>query len=158
MFTTVNSNRKNVKHSINKDVTASPVLDDSNLTEKKLSILVQLNKFFSVSDDYFSLQLAIFCLTLFSSIVISISACFFVNSSVGLSIFIGSIAGIFYLRLLAKSIGNLGKSSSGVSKVQLLMPVCLFIFASKNDLIEILPSIIGFFLYKPAMLFYFSRS
>ena len=158
MFTTVNSNQQDVKNSLEQDACTPSVLEDSNLTEKKFPIYLQLSKFFSVSDDYFSLQLSIFCLTLILSIVTSIACCIFINSSFGLSLFIGSITGIFYLRLLAKSIGNLGRSSSGVSKVQLLLPVCLFIFASRNDLIEILPSIIGFFLYKPAIFFYFSRS
>ena len=158
MFTTVNSNKKNIKHTLKEDASKPSVLKDSNSTEKSLTIYFQLSKFFSVSDDYFSLQLAIFCLTLILSIFISLACCILINSSFGISLFIGSITGIFYLRLLAKSISNLGKSSSGVSKVQLLLPVCLFIFASKNDLIQILPSIIGFFLFKPAIFFYFSRS
>ncbi len=68
------------------------------------------------------------------------------------------IAGIFYLRLLAKSIGKLGKESSGVSKLQLLVPVCLFIFASKLGSLDIFPAMIGFFIYKPSLILYFSRS
>ncbi len=158
MFTIVNSNKNTIEHPIKRDVLDSPDLDNSSLIEEKLPILKQFSEFFKVSDNFFSLQLALFCLTLFLSIVITIASCLFINSSFGLSIFIGSITGIFYLRLLAKSIGNLGKVSSGVSKFQLLLPVCLFIFASRSELIEILPSIIGFFLYKPAMFYYFSRT
>ena len=157
MFTTVNSTKKNVKHSLKQDAYKTSVLDESSSIEKRLPTLGQLLKFFSFSDDYFSLQLAIFCLTLIISIFASIASCLLVNYSFGLSLFIGSVTGIFYLRLLAKSIGNLGKSSSGVSKLQLLLPVCLFIFASTNELIEILPAIIGFFLYKPSLFFIFSR-
>ena len=158
MFTTVNSNKKTIEHPIKRDVFDSPAIDNSSLIEEKLPILKQLTKFLEFSENFFSLQLALFCLTLFLSIFITIASSIFINLSFGLSIFIGSITGIFYLRLLAKSIGNLGKTSSGVSKVQLLLPVCLFIFASRNELIEILPSIIGFFLFKPAMFYYFSRS
>ena len=158
MFTTVNSNKENVKHSLKQDAYKTSVLDDLTATEKRLPYFRQFSKFFSITDDYFSLQLAIFCLTLIISIFASLASCIFISYSFGLSLFIGSVAGIFYLRLLAKSIGNLGKNSSGVSKIQLLLPVCLFIFASKNELIEIFPSIIGFFLYKPALFFYFSRS
>jgi len=158
MFTTVNSSKKTIEHPIKTDVYDSLDIDNSSLIEEKLPILKQLSQFLEVSDNFFSLQLALFSLTLFLSTVITIASCVFINSSFGLSIFIGSITGIFYLRLLAKSIGNLGKNSSGVSKFQLLLPVCLFIFASRSELIEILPSIIGFFLYKPAMFYYFSRS
>ena len=158
MFTTVNSNKKTNKHPFRKDVKNSLDSDNSSLIEDELQIIKRLSQFLEVSDDFFSLQLALFCLTLFLSIVTSIVACIFINFSFGLSLFIGSIVGILYLRLLAKSIGNLGKTSTGISKVQLLLPVCLFIFASRNELIEILPSIIGFFLFKPAMFYYFSRS
>ena len=158
MFTTVDSNEKIIKHPIIKDSENSLDIDNSSFIEDKLPIIQRLSKFLEVSDDFFSLQLALICLTLFFSIVITIVSIIFINISFGFSVFIGSIFGIFYLRLLAKSIGNLGKTSSGISKVQLLLPVCLFIFASRNELIEILPSIIGFFLYKPVMFYYFSRS
>ena len=158
MFTSVNSNEKTIQHPIKKDVENSLDNDNSSFIEDKLPIIQRLSKFLEVSDDFFSLQLALICLTLFLSIVITIVSIIFINISFGFSVFIGSIFGIFYLRLLAKSIGNLGKTSSGISKVQLLLPVCLFIFASRNELIEIRPSIIGFFLYKPVMFYYFSRS
>ena len=158
MFTTVDSNEKTIKQSTKRDAENSLDIDNSSFIEDKLPIIKQLSQFLEVSDDFFSLQLALFCLTLILSIVITIVSCIFINFSFGLSVFIGSIIGILYLRLLAKSIGNLGKTSSGISKVQLLLPVCLFIFASRNEMIEILPSIIGFFLFKPAMFYYFSRS
>ena len=158
MFTTVDSNEKIIKHPIKGDAGNSLDIDNSSFIEDKLPVIKQLSQFLEVSDDFFSLQLALFCLTLILSIVITIVSCIFINFSFGLSVFIGSIIGILYLRLLAKSIGNLGKTSSGISKVQLLLPVCLFIFASRNEMIEILPSIIGFFLFKPAMFYYFSRS
>jgi len=57
-----------------------------------------------------------------------------------------------------KSLGKLGKESSGVSKLQLLVPVCLFIFASKLGSLDIFPAMIGFFIYKPSLILYFSRS
>ena len=158
MFTTVDSNEKTIKHPTKRDADNSLDIDNSSFIEDKLPIIKQLSQFLEVSDDFFSLQLALYCLTLILSIVITIVSCIFINFSFGLSVFIGSIIGILYLRLLAKSIGNLGKTSTGISKVQLLLPVCLFIFASRNELIEILPSIIGFFLFKPAMFYYFSRS
>ncbi len=158
MFTTVDSNEKTIKHPTKRDADNSLDIDNSSFIEDKLPIIKQLSQFLEVSDDFFSLQLALYCLTFFLSVVITIVSCIFINFSFGLSVFVGSIIGILYLRLLAKSIGNLGKTSTGISKVQLLLPVCLFIFASRNELIEILPSIIGFFLFKPAMFYYFSRS
>ena len=157
MFTTVNSARKKVQQTINLDAENISASQHSILFKVKDSLLNEFLNFFSLSNDYFKLQLAIFSLTFLFSLVFTFLTCIFISLKFGLSIFIGSIVGIFYLRLLAKSIGNLGENSSGVSKIQLLLPVCLFIFASKNELIEIFPSIIGFFLYKPALFFYFSR-
>ena len=156
MFTSVDSTRKKFKQAINLDAEYSPT-QNSESVEIKNSLLVEFFNFSSKSNDYFKLQLAIFSLTFLFSLVITLLACIFIGFIFGFSIFIGSIVGIFYLRLLAKSIGNLGKSSSGVSKLQLLLPVCLFIFASKNEFIEIFPAMIGFFLYKPSLFFYFSR-
>ena len=157
MFTTVNSARKKNQQTINLDAENLSASQNSRLVKIKNSLLIEFSNFFSLSNDYFKLQLVIFSLTFLFSLVITFLTCIFVSLKFGLSIFIGSIVGIFYLRLLAKSIGNLGKSSSGVSKLQLLLPVCLFIFASTSEFIEILPAIIGFFLYKPSLFFYFSR-
>jgi len=157
MFTIVNSDEKKIKQSTSLDASKSSSLDNSILAEDKLSLLKRVFNF-TAQNQYFKLQLTIFVLTFVISIIASLFAVFLVNPTFGLSIFVGSIAGILYLRLLAKGIGNLGKTSSGVSKLQLLIPVCLFMFASKNELIEIFPAIIGFFFYKPALIFYFSRS
>ena len=156
MFTTVDSARKKLKQTIDLDAKDSSALKISSSFEVK-KLLIQFFNFFSISNDFFNLQLAIFSLTFLFSLLITMGSCVFLSIKFGLSIFIGSIVGIFYLRLLAKSIGNLGKSSTGVSKLQLLLPVCLFIFASKNEFIEIFPAIIGFFLYKPSLFFIFSR-
>ena len=157
MFTIVNSDNKVIKQSNHLDASESSGLDNSDLAENRLSLLKRVFNFLA-ENEYLKLQLSIFVITFVISIIASLFAVFLINPTFGLSIFAGSIAGIFYLRLLAKGIGNLGKTSSGVSKLQLLIPVCLFIFASKNELIEIFPSIIGFFIYKPALFLYFSRS
>tara|TARA_Y100000589_G_scaffold323299_1_gene357621 strand:- start:2684 stop:3148 length:465 start_codon:yes stop_codon:yes gene_type:complete len=153
----VNSAKKDKRNSVHLNESTSPALLDSESSKNNYSILKRFSKYFLISDDFLILQLKIISLTFAVSIVLSLSTSLFVSRIFGLSIFIGSVVGIFYLRLLAKSIWNLGKTSSGVSKVQLLLPVCLFIFASKNEFVEILPAVIGFFLYKPALIFYFSR-
>jgi len=156
MFTIVNSDERKIKQSTSLDASKSSALDNFVLAQEKLSIFEKVLNFIA-KNEYYKSQLIIFALTFVISLIASLFAVFLINPGFGLSMFVGSIAGIFYLRLLAKSIGNLGKTSSGVSKVQLLIPVCLFIFACKNEFIEIFPSIIGFFFYKPALIFYFSR-
>ena len=158
MFTSVDSNRKKLEHPSKENVQIPQSLDNSIIKESKSGIASQIENFLSQNDEYTKLQLTIFGITFFVSILVASITAIFLGFTFGFSIFIGSIAGIFYLRLLAKSVGKLGKESSGVSKLQLLVPVCLFIFASKLGSLDIFPAMIGFFIYKPSLIFYFSRS
>ena len=158
MFTSVDSNRKKLEHPSSKNVQFPQSLNNSIIQESKSGIANQIVNLLSQNDEYTKLQLSIFGITFIVSILLASITGIFLGFTFGFSIFIGAIAGIFYLRLLAKSIGKLGRESSGVSKLQLLVPVCLFIFASKLGSIEIFPAMIGFFLYKPSLIFYFSRS
>ena len=158
MFTSVDSNRKKVEHPSNENVQIPQSLDNSIIKESKSDFASQLDNLLSKNDEYTKLQLTIFGFTFIVSIFIAAITGIFLGFTFGFSIFIGAISGIFYLRLLAKSVGKLGKESLGVSKLQLLVPVCLFIFASKLGSLDIFPAMIGFFIYKPSLIFYFSRS
>ena len=158
MFTSVDSNRKKLEHLSNENAQFPQSLNNSIIKESKPGIANQIDNLLSQNDEYTKLQLTIFGITFFVSILLASITGIFLGFNFGFSIFIGAIAGIFYLRLLAKSIGKLGKESSGVSKLQLLVPVCLFIFASKLGCLDILPAMIGFFIYKPSLILYFSRS
>ena len=158
MFTSVDSNRKKLEHPSKENVQIPQSLDNSIIKESKSGIANQIENFLSQNDEYTKLQLTIFGITFVVSILVASITAIFLGFTFGFSIFIGSIAGIFYLRLLAKSIGKIGKESNGVSQLQLLVPVCLFIFASKLGSLDIFPAMIGFFIYKPSLIFYFSRS
>ena len=158
MFTSVDSNRKKIEHPSNENVPFPHSQDNSIIKESKSAIANQIDNLLSQNDEYTKLQLIIFGITFVFSILLASITGFFLGFTFGFSIFIGAIAGIFYLRLLAKSVGKLGKETSGVSKLQLLVPICLFIFASKLGSLEIFPAMIGFFIYKPSLILYFSRS
>ena len=158
MFTSVDSNRKKLEHPSYENVQYPLSPNNSIIKESKSGIANQIDNLLSQNDEYTKLQLTIFGITFIVSILLASITGIFLGFTFGFSIFIGAIAGIFYLRLLAKSIGKLGKESSGVSKLQLLVPVCLFIFASKLGSLNIFPAMIGFFIYKPSLILYFSRS
>ena len=159
MFTSVDSNRKKiVEHLPCKNVNDSPTQDNSFINKIKLFFVSQFQKIFSKNDEYTKLQITIFGITFIVAILAASITGIIIGYTFGFSVFIGAIAGIFYLRLLAKSIGKIGKESNGVSQLQLLVPVCLFIFASKLGSLDIFPAMIGFFIYKPSLIFYFSRS
>ena len=158
MFTSVDSDRKAIEHLTGKNVHDSPAQDNSFINEIKLVIAGQFQKLFLKNDEYTKLQITIFSITFMIAILVASITGIMIGYTSGFSVFIGAIAGIFYLRLLAKSIGKIGKESKMVTKLQLLVPVCLFIFASKLGSLEIFPAMIGFFIYKPSLIFYFSRS
>ena len=159
MFTSVDSNRKKLEHPPNENVQFPQSLNNSIIKESKSGIAYQqIDNLLSQNDEFTKLQLTIFGITFIVSILLASITGIFLGFTFGFSIFIGAIAGIFYLRLLAKSVGKLGKESSGVSKLQLLVPICLFIFASKLGSLDIFPVMIGFFIYKPSLILYFSRS
>ena len=158
MFTFVDSNRKIDEQSSSKNVHNLQILDTSSIQERKSGFVNQFKKILSENDEYTKLQLTIFGITFIVAIFIALITGIFLGFNFGFSVLIGALAGIFYLRLLAKSVGKIGSESNGVSKLQLLVPVCLFIFASKLGSLDIFPAMIGFFIYKPSLIFYFSRS
>ena len=159
MFTSVDSNRKKiVEHLPGKNVHGSPTQGNSFINKTKLVFASQFQKLFSKNDEYTKLQITIFGITFIAAILVASITGIIIGYTFGFSVFIGAIAGIFYLRLLAKSIGKIGKETNGVSQLQLLVPVCLFLFASKLGSLDIFPAMIGFFIYKPSLIFYFSRS
>ena len=150
MFTSVDSNRKTVEHLSNENVQSHQFLDNSCIKESKSVFASQFDKLLSKNDEYTKLQLTIFGITFIVSILIATLTGIILGFTFGLSVFIGALAGIFYLRLLAKSVGKIGRESMGLSKLQLLIPVCLFIFASKLGSLDIIRAMNGYFIYKPS--------
>lgn len=82
-----------------------------------------------------------------------------VGASPAASVFVGSLAGLLYLRLLARSVGRLGGDAQGkarsMGKVQLLVPVVLVLAAARLPQLEILPAVLGFLLFKPVLFLQF---
>ena len=74
------------------------------------------------------------------------------GSTVALSLLIGSLAGLLYLWLLSRSVARLGEASRSLSKVQLLVPVVLVLASARLPQLQLLPALVGFLLYKPALL------
>jgi len=107
------------------------------------------------SNEYVVLQQRIFIVT---SVVAAFSGCLtavFVGFHAAISLLIGAFSGIIYLRLLAKSIGSLGKKSTSVSKFQLLVPVVLVLAITRLPELQLLPALAGFLLYKPSLIIQF---
>jgi len=107
------------------------------------------------SDEYLELQFRVFRLTFLLTIFSVGIAGFFFGIQAGASLLVGALSGIFYFRLLARGIGRLGTSSKIVGKVQLLIPVLLVLASARYPQLELIPALLGFLLYKPALIIQF---
>jgi ATP synthase protein I len=103
-------------------------------------------------DDYRRLQRRLILATaLATALAVPITALLFGAASAG-SLLLGGMAGLLYLFLLSRSVSRLGVESKSVSKVQLLVPVVLVLAAARVPQLQILPALVGFLLYKPALI------
>lgn len=104
------------------------------------------------NDDYGRLQRRLIGATvILSALAVAITALAF-GLHTAASLLAGALSGTLYLRLLARSVGKLGNGAKKVSKVQLLVPVVLVLAAARLPELELLPALIGFLLYKPALI------
>lgn len=103
-------------------------------------------------DDYLRLQRRLLLATLIvSAIAVLITALAF-NLHIAGSLLVGALGGLLYLRLLARSVGKLGNGAKKVGKTQLLVPVVLVLASARLPQLELLPALLGFLLYKPALI------
>ena len=107
------------------------------------------------ADEYLELQVRVLSLTFLLAIVSVGIAGFFWGIQASASLLVGALSGIFYFRLLARGVGRLGTSSKIVGKVQLLVPVLLVLVSSRFPQLDLIPALLGFLLYKPALIIQF---
>ena len=104
------------------------------------------------SDDYLRLQRRLLLATLMvSALAVLVTALVF-DLHIASSLLVGALAGLLYLRLLARSVGKLGNGAKKVGKTQLLVPVVLVLASARLPQLELLPALLGFLLYKPALI------
>lgn len=84
-------------------------------------------------------------------LAVAVTAVIF-DFSTALNLLVGALAGLLYLRLLARSVSRLGPGERSVGKLQLLVPIVLVLAAARIPQLRILPCLIGFLLYKPALI------
>jgi ATP synthase protein I len=69
-----------------------------------------------------------------------------------LSLLVGGLSGLLYLFLFSRSVSRLGGDRKSLGKVQLLVPVVLVLASARIPALELLPALLGFLLYKPALI------
>ena len=103
-------------------------------------------------DDFFRLQRRLLLFTLLLSAVVVAITAVAVSLATAFSLLVGAISGFVYLWLLCRSVSRLGENSRGISKAQFLVPAVLVLVASKVPQLSILPALLGFLIYKPAVI------
>jgi ATP synthase protein I len=102
--------------------------------------------------DYERLQRRLLAATATATaLAVPLSGLFF-GGPTALSLLVGGLAGLVYLFLFSRSVSRLGGDRKSVGKVQLLVPVVLVLAAARIPALEILPALLGFLLYKPALI------
>ncbi len=133
----------------------SELLGDSSIHETLLDPETLDEQSKISQDEYLQLQLRIYRLAFVLAAIFVVLAAFLFGQNTSISILVGALSGILYLRLLARGIGKLGSSQKIVGKIQLIIPVILVLVVSKLPELQLLPALLGFLLYKPSLVIQF---
>jgi ATP synthase protein I len=102
--------------------------------------------------DYIRLQRRLMVATVCLSAAAVVLTWALYGGATARSLLLGAGCGLLYLRLLARSVSRLGPDSRSLGRLQLLVPCLLVIASSRIPALQLLPALIGFVLYKPALL------
>jgi len=103
-------------------------------------------------EDYERLQRRLLIATAYATALAVPFTAWLFDGSAALSLLIGGLGGLLYLRLLARSVSRLGGDRRSVGKIQLLVPVVLVMASARIPSLQIVPALVGFLLYKPALI------
>jgi len=106
--------------------------------------------------EFYALKRELMFTTLTFTAVAFASVLAYYGVDVALSYLFGASVGLYYLRMLAKSVEKL-TSQKGLGKSRVALVAILVILAARWDQLQILPAFLGFLTYKLALIYYTLR-
>lgn len=104
--------------------------------------------------EYDKLQQWLLFTTLAASLIIATTVAFTYSLSIAANYLLGAIGGLIYLRMLGRSVAQLGKSRPSLGASRLGIFVGLVLVATQLESLQILPIFLGFMTYKAAFVVY----
>jgi ATP synthase protein I len=105
-------------------------------------------------EEYFQLQQNLLLCTLAFTGVIFVSVWLVYSLPIALNYLIGACGGVVYLRMLAKSVANIGRGGSRSGSGRLALVVGLVLVSTRWNQLEVIPVFLGFLTYKGALIAY----
>lgn len=106
--------------------------------------------------EYYRLQRDLLKLTLVLTVFIFSAVWGTYSLNTALNYIVGSVTGIVYFRMLAKSVGNIGReqptASNGPSSGRLAIFIGVMVVATQWQQLSVLPVFLGFLTYKAALI------
>ena len=102
--------------------------------------------------EYVQLKQFLLTTTLVLVAVITIPVVCIYGINTGSSFALGGLGGLVYLRMLCRSVDNIGTGNARLGKARLGIFIALIVIASRWQNLQILPTFLGFLTYKLAVL------
>jgi len=135
---------------------AAPVelaADQANLEPAQAGFVTSLQPPSESSmQEYYKLQQDLLGLTVAFSIVIFACVWWAYSLNTALNYLLGASTGVVYLRMLAKSVGNIGREAPKSSSGRLAILIGVLIVATQWQQLSVLPVFLGFLTYKGALI------
>ncbi len=108
-------------------------------------------------DEYSNLKLKLLTLTLLLAGGISSTIWFVYGANIALNYLLGACVGVVYLRMLARSVDQLGEQKQRLGFSRLILFIILMVITTRWKQLQILPVFLGFLTYKAAILVHIAQ-
>ncbi|MEO1391991.1 MAG: ATP synthase subunit I [Cyanobacteria bacterium J06634_5] len=102
--------------------------------------------------DYYQLQQTLLVLTVIFGTVIFPCVWWAYSLATAISYLIGACTGIVYLRMLARSVGRIGRTAPKSNSGRLAILIGVLIVATQRQELSVLPVFLGFLTYKASLI------